>query len=422
MSINVQQESNKKSLRKRIKVIGPGALVVAAFIGPGTVTTCTLSGASYGYTLLWAVLFSIVATIILQEMAARLGIITHEGLGEALRNTFTSPLGRGFSITLVVLAIFVGCCAFETGNITGGAIGVSVITGIDMRIIGPVMGLIAFGFLWSGSYKAIEKLLFFLVVAMSIAFIITAIIIKPDFMAILRGFFVPSIPKGALIFTIGLIGTTVVPYNLFLHASVAHEHFKTEEDLADSRLDTILSIGLGGIITAGIMITAAAAFHASGISVKNAGQMAEQLEPLLGAWAKWFFAIGLFAAGFSSAITAPLAAAYATSGSLNWRKGMKETRFRAVWLIVLAIGIILSGLGSASPLSIIVIAQATNGILLPIIAVYLLWIMNNKKILGNHTNSVLTNFLGGIVVLVTIVLGYRGLVNAFNNLLKVIGL
>lgn len=421
MSSNIQQAPEKKSFFEKIKTIGPGALVVAAFIGPGTVTTCTLSGASYGYTLLWAVLFSIVATMILQEMAARLGIITRLGLGEALRNTFTSPLGRGFSVTLVILAIFIGCCAYETGNITGGAVGINAITGIDMRIIGPLMGIISFSFLWSGSYKAIEKLLITLVITMSVVFIVTAIIIKPDFAAILRGFFVPTIPKGALTFTIGLIGTTVVPYNLFLHASAVQERFKTKEELADSRLDTILSIGLGGIITAAIIITAAAAFHASGIEVKNAGQMATQLEPLLGAWAKWFFAIGLFAAGFSSAITAPLAAAYATSGALNWEKNLKGNKFRAIWMIVLAIGIILSGLGSASPLSVIVIAQATNGILLPIVALYLLWIMNNKNILGQYTNSALINILGGIVALVTVVLGYRGLVNAFNNLLKILG-
>lgn len=413
--------NNNESLIQRLKNIGPGAIVVAAFIGPGTVTTCTLSGASYGYTLLWAMLFSIIATIVLQEMSARVGIVTRQGLGAAIRNTFENPLAKGLSIVLIILAIFVGNCAYEAGNILGGSVGINAITGINYQMIGPILGILAFIFLWTGSYKLLEKILIVLVIIMSITFILTAIIIKPDWGAILSGFFVPHIPEGALKFTIGLIGTTVVPYNLFLHASTVQERFNKPEDLSNSRLDTVVSIVLGGLISSAIIITAAAAFHGSSANIKNAGDMAVQLEPLLGTWAKWFFAFGLFAAGFTSTITAPLAAAYAISGAMNWDSNMKDARFRSVWIFILILGIVITGMGSKSPLSVIVIAQATNGILLPIIACYLLWVMNNKKLLGQYTNSTLSNILGIVVVLVTIVLGVRGINAALSNLTKLLG-
>ncbi len=412
---------NNESLIQRLKNIGPGAIVVAAFIGPGTVTTCTLSGASYGYTLLWAMLFSIVATIVLQEMSARVGIVTRQGLGAAIRNTFQNPLAKGFSVVLIILAIFVGNCAYEAGNILGGSVGINAITGINFQLIGPILGILAFIFLWTGSYKLLEKILIVLVIIMSVTFILTAIIIKPDFGAILSGIFAPRIPEGALKFTIGLIGTTVVPYNLFLHASTVQERFNKPEDLPNSRLDTVVSIVLGGIISSAIIITAAAAFHGSSANITNAGDMAVQLEPLLGTWAKWFFAFGLFAAGFTSTITAPLAAAYAISGAMEWESNMKATKFRAVWIFILIVGIVITGMGAKSPLSVIVIAQATNGILLPIIACYLLWVMNNKRLLGQYTNSTLSNIFGAVVVLVTIVLGIRGINAALSNLSKLFG-
>ncbi len=418
--MSTEVEVKKGGFAEKLKNIGPGALVAAAFIGPGTVTTCTISGASFGYALLWAMLFSIIATMVLQEMSARLGIVTREGLGEAIRNQFENPTLKWIGIALVISAIGIGCAAYETGNILGGAMGLATLSGIKGTVWGPLMGIVAFGFLWKGSYKAIEKVLISLVIIMSITFILTAIIIKPDFGAIMKGFFVPSIPEGGLVLAISLIGTTVVPYNLFLHASAVQEKWSDAAELSNSRLDTVLSIGLGGLISAAIIITAAAAFHGTGVKPANAGEMAVQLEPLLGSWAKWFFAIGLFSAGFSSSITAPLAAAYATAGALGWKRNMQATNFKSIWIIVLLVGIIGSALGK-SPVPVIIFAQAANGILLPIVAIFLILVMNNRNRLKEYANSGLQNLLGGIVVLVALMLGIRGLYYAFVKLMDMIG-
>ncbi|NLY43321.1 MAG: Nramp family divalent metal transporter [Clostridiaceae bacterium] len=397
---------------ERLKEIGPGALVAAAFIGPGTVTTCTVSGASFGYTLLWAMLFSTVATIIFQEMSARLGVVTQRGLGENLRDQFKNPAAKILAIVLVISAIFIGNSAYETGNIMGGALGLnSVIPAISVQIWGPILGIIAFILLWSGSYKKVEKLLVALVIVMSVTFLTTAIVIKPDLLGILKGLFVPVVPntERAWLSVVGLIGTTVVPYNLFLHASAVKEKWNNPEQVKTARTDTIISIALGGLISMAIIITASAAFYGSGTEIKNAGQMAVQLEPLMGTWAKWFFAIGLFAAGFSSAITAPLAAAFATSGILGWKIDLKDNRFKGVWIIIIAIGIILSALGQSSPVQVILFAQAANAIILPIIAIYLMFVLNNKEKMGKYANNTVTNIMAVLVILVTIVISYRSL-------------
>ena len=409
-------------LTNRLKSIGPAALVTAAFIGPGTVTTCSIAGAKYGYALLWGLLFSVIATIVLQEMAARLGIVTRKGLGEALREQFKNPITKFITGFLVLSAIGIGNAAYETGNILGGALGLETITGISVitfgptfsiNIWGPIIGIVAFALMSIGSYKSIEKLLITLVILMSFAFISTAIVIAPNFGEIFSGIFIPSLPDGSILTMVALVGTTVVPYNLFLHASAVQEKWKDESGLKESRIDVFLSIAIGGLISMSIVITSATAFLGTGTEIKSASDMAFQLQPLLGDWAKIFIAFGLFAAGVSSAVTAPLAAAYATSGILGWKTDFKDKRFKAVWMFILLIGIVFSAFGF-KPIQAIVFAQVTNGILLPIIAVYLLWIMNSKKILGDFRNKVVSNVLGVMVVLVAISLGVKSLLSVLG--------
>lgn len=402
--------------KPRFLISGPGALVAAAFIGPGTLTTCSLAGARFGYALLWGLLFSIIATIILQEMTARLGILTNQGLGEALRKHFSRGLPRLMTWVLVVSAIVMGNAAFQTGNIMGAALGLESATGSDsdyFRIWVIITASLAFTFLFIGSYKMIERILTGLVILMSFTFIITAVIIAPDLPAILKGLTIPSIPKGSVITLVGLIGTTVVPYNLFLHAAAVRERWTQPEMLPEARKDLAVSVILGGIISMSIVITSSVAFAGSGSSISGVADLGVQLEPLLGRWARYFMGTGLFAAGISSAITAPLAAAYATQGTLGWERNLRSKRFRMVWIFIVLTGTLFALLGFR-PLEAIVFAQAANGILLPVIAIYLLFIMNSKKVMGEHVNGWLSNIAGTLVVVITIGLGIRSILSAFG--------
>ncbi|RZH69610.1 Nramp family divalent metal transporter [Natrinema altunense] len=390
----------------RLKAIGPGALVAAAFIGPGTVTTASVIGAEYAYLLVWTIAFSILATIVLQEMSARLGLITQEGLGEAFRDEFDNPIPQTITVALVVSAIGIGTAAFQTGNIVGGAAGLSTITGISENVWGPVIGLVAAGLLWTGNYKLIERVFVGLVGIMGTAFLLNALMVRPD-LGSLTGGLVPTVPEGSAYLIAGLVGTTVVGYNLFLHASTVQERWDGPEDLAECRADTIGMIVVGGIITTAIVVTAAAVFPA-GTEIDNVGEMADQLEPVFGGYALTFFAIGLFAAGFTSAMSAPLAGAYATAGALGWERDLTSTRFRAIWMTILGVGIVFSAL-DYNPVQVIVFAQVANGLLLPILAVFLIYAMNNRDLLGEYTNTTLQNVLGGIVTLVVVGIGLRTL-------------
>ena len=393
---------------QRLKAIGPGAMVAAAFIGPGTVTTASVTGAEFGYALLWTIAFSIVATMILQEMSARLGLVSGEGLGEALRERFDSQVVEYLAIFLVVSAIGIGTAAYEAGNILGGAAGLATITGVDAQIWGVIMGLVAGVLLFTGQYKLIERALVGLVVIMAFSFVVSAILIGPDIGDIALGF-VPGIPEGSAYLITGLIGTTIVGYNLFLHASNVQERWGGPEDLEESRTDTILSIAVGGLITMTVLITAAAAFPV-GTEISDVGKMAKQLEPLAGTYAKLFFSIGLFAAGFTSATTAPLAGAWATTGALGWDSDLKSPKFRAIWGVILVVGILSVFLGG-SPVQIIVFAQVVNGVLLPIVAIFLLYAMNETDLLGEYTNGPVANTLGAIVTIIVVWLGIRTLLS-----------
>ncbi|WP_146417834.1 Nramp family divalent metal transporter [Haloarcula hispanica] len=396
------------SITKRLKAVGPGAMVAAAFIGPGTVTTASVTGAEFGYALLWTMVFSIGATIVLQEMSARLGLVSGEGLGEALRERFDNQIVEYVSIFLVVGAIGIGTAAYEAGNILGGAAGLATITGIDSTVWGVVMGLVAGLLLYTGRYKLIEKALIGLVAVMAFSFVASAILIGPDPGSIAMGF-IPGIPSGSLYLITGLIGTTIVGYNLFLHASNVQERWSGPEDIGHSRIDTVLSIIAGGVITITIMVTAAAAFE-PGTQISDIGRMAEQLRPIAGPYAELFFSIGIFAAGFTSATTAPLAGAWATTGALGWDSDMQSTQFRAVWGTILGVGV-LSVLLGGSPVQIIVFAQVVNGILLPIVAIFLIYAMNQRDLLGEYTNGSIANALGAIVTLIVVWLGVRTLLS-----------
>ena len=330
---------------KFLKNIGPGPLVAAAFIGPGTVTICTLAGVNFGYALLWAMVLSIVATIVLQEMAARLGIISQKGLSEIIRNEIRNPFLKSLSIILILSAIVIGNAAYEAGNISGGVLGLEaifsvkklVIANMTINYLSVLIGFIAFVLLYIGNYKVLERAMVALVILMSLAFLITAVLTKPDLSAVFQGMLIPRFPDGSLLMIIGLIGTTVVPYNLFLHVSLVKEKWKDSKDLHFARKDTVVAVVLGGTVSMAIIVSASAINTAQ---INNAADLARGLEPLFGAFAKYFLAIGLFAAGITSAITAPLAAAYAARGCFGWKNDMRSAKFRAVWMLILFLGVL----------------------------------------------------------------------------------
>jgi len=397
----------------RVRQIGPGALVTAAFIGPGTVTACTLAGSMHGYALLWALLFATLATIALQEMSARLGLITHKGLGANLADLFANSALRWPMIALVGVALYAGNSAYEAGNLSGAALGIEAIAGegtFTLAIVG-IAGL-AGVLLLTGSYALIERALLALVAIMTLAFAATFAITQPDLGALFAGLFTPSIPDGSLLTVIALIGTTIVPYNLFLHASAVARKGGSAQDLGAVRADTSISIGLGGLIAILIASTAAASLFASGLAVENAGDMARQFEPLFGPYSRYLLGVGLLAAGLTSAITAPMATGFAMAEILRLESDAKSLAFRGIALSVLVIGAGLS-LAGIKPVEVILAAQFANGLMLPILAGFLLYAMNQRDLLGQYVNGWFANSAGIAVALIAAGLGVRLVLRTF---------
>ncbi len=390
--------------------VGPGVVVTAAFIGPGTVTTATLAGAQYGVLLLWALVFATVATIVLQEMSARLGLASGAGLGWVLRTVGRYPW-IGFCLAgLAAVAVIGGAAAYEAGNLTGAALGLEAITGISLRTWVSFGTLLAGLLLWTGQYRLVERLLAGCVAVMGVVFLATALLVAPNLGKILAGAVVPRLPTNSELTALALIGTTIVPYNLFLHAAVVRERWSDIKDLAAVRRDLVLAIGLGGIVSCAVVVTASAALD--GTVVRSASDMAAQLEPLLGAWAGRAFALGYAAAGISSAITAPLAAAYVLLDTMGLGRSMRTPAARVVWIACILVGSVTALLGTR-PVLLIFVAQIVNGLILPIIALVLLIAMNDRDRLGDHVNSWRGNLVGAVVVLLCSVLGVRSIIVAF---------
>jgi NRAMP (natural resistance-associated macrophage protein)-like metal ion transporter len=390
------------------KYIGPGPIIAAAFIGPGTVTVCTLAGVNFGFDLLWAMGLSIIATIVLQEMAARIGLVTQKGLASVISETLQKGILRYFSIFLVMTAIVLGNAAYEAGNISGGALGAELFVQAPILSLGQlqintlnlIIGLLALILLLTGSYKTITNYLTGLVILMSIAFLGTAIWSKPDFLELISGF-QPTVNAENIFTIVALIGTTVVPYNLFLHSSLVSQKWNSIEDLKYIRVDTLIAVVLGGLVSMAIIITAKAG---SATEVNSAVDLAIGLEPLMGKMAKYFMAFGLFAAGITSAITAPLAGSLVVAGSFGLSTDLKSLPMRISIVGILGLGLVFSSLG-IKPIQLILFAQLANGVLLPLLSGYILWLVNKKSVMGTYTNRVWMNVLAFAIWLITLLLG-----------------
>lgn len=397
------------ALGKRLLVVLIWSAISAAFIGPGTVTTAAKAGASHGLSLLWALVFSTLACLTLQEASARVTIATGQPLGGIVRTLFQKvPV-----VPLVVLAaVVLGCAAYEMGNILGAVAGASMQVGLSPLWLTLGCGLAAGIVLWLGSARAVAKFLGLVVAIMGVAFLISAVRLRPPFADLLTGALVPRFAPEAGLLILGLVGTTVVPYNLFLGSGLARG-----QTLSEARLGLAVAIPLGGLISMGIVVV--------GTSIEGAftfETLASALADRLGDGAAVLLAVGLLAAGLSSAITAPLAAALAVQGFTTDRDGISHHkndswRYRAVWGGVLMFGLGF-GLAGVQPVPAIVLAQAFNGVLLPLVAVVLWIVVNDRRLMGStFLVGRLHNIWLGFCVLVTFGLGTAGFLRAASRVL-----
>jgi Mn2+/Fe2+ NRAMP family transporter len=380
------------------------SVISAAFIGPGTVTTCAKAGANYGTALVWALVFSTLACIVLQEAATRVTLATGSDLGQALRERFAGIAGLGVT-ALVLGAIVVGCAAYEAGNVLGAVAGARLQWPAPDGVWIAVVGLPAALLLALAAAETVAKVLGAVVALMGLAFLGAAAGMLPEIAELARGALVPSIPEGSMLLVLGMIGTTVVPYNLFLASGLSRGREPEEV-----RFGLVVAIAAGGLISIGVLLVGTGVAGEFGFEA-----LAAMLSERLGRWAGAGFALGLFAAGFSSALTAPLAAALTARGLFGRADGPdwshRSWRYRAVWGFVLFAGLGFAASG-VQPVPAIVAAQALNGAILPLVAVFLFVVVNDRSRMGSRANGWFANATLFVCVCVSVVLGVSALVRA----------
>ena len=367
--------------------LGPGFLVTAAFIGPGTILTASRAGAEFGLSLLWALLFSLVMTFVLQEMALRLGLVKRLALTTILRDAVTQPVFKGV-LVLVGLAIVVGNSAYEGGNLTGAAAGAALLFGGDLRVWLILLAFVCALLLLWGRYQSFERILVVLVALMAAMFSLSAVVMVLNSEgADIR--LLPSAPSNRSEWIVlALIGATVVPYNLFLHASLVQRKWADgvplDQAMSAARRDLAISLVIGGIVTIAVMVTAAYLYR-GGPAPSQLSDLPAQLAPIAGPFAEMAFALGLLAAGLSSALTAPLAASLTLEGAFYRDSQPSRWLFRSTWASVLLCG---AGFAvySRQPVELILIAQVTNALLLPLLALILIVLAARMSIMGQHAS------------------------------------
>jgi manganese transport protein len=374
------------------------SVIAAAFIGPGTLTTASAAGAGYGYGLLWTFLFALPACFFLHEMAARITIGSGYPLGEALHHKLKNSAWRGVSL-LVGASIVFGCAAYQTGNILGAVSGLELLGDIPSPWAALSLSLVAGILVVKGGFGGISKLLGGLVGLMGLVFIGLALFHPHPKEAVFEGLLIPHIPEGAGWVVMGLIGTTIVPYNLFLGSRIGKS-----QTVGSMRVGLFFSIGVGGLISMAIVMVATGMGNFTDFPA-----LVVHLETALGSAAKPFVGLGLFAAGFTSSITAPLAATF------TWQQVTAAPRPNAwVGALVIGTGLVFSILG-LQPIPIIIMAQGINGLLLPSIVVVIVWLVNDPEIQPKEfRNPAWMNILALVICMISLMIGLMNLLKALR--------
>jgi Mn2+/Fe2+ NRAMP family transporter len=390
---------------KFFKNIGPATLIAAAFIGPGTVSICAIAGIDHAFSLIWVLLISMLMTIFLQELSARLAITYQKDLIGLIKDRFNSQKLLKYTIyTLIFIAIVFGNAAYEAGNLSGINIGLDIldyndffisITGVKINYAIILVSGVALFILHLKSYKYIERTLMVLVGILSLSFVISAFITTTDLQILVNGILSPKIPKDDFLIIAALIGTTVVPYNLFLHASLAKQKWPSKAGLKSMQIDTIVAVSVGVLVSICIIITTANVSN----EITEVKDLGVALEPLFGRFSSILIGIGYMAAGLTSAVTAPLAAAYVINSLFSFNYTIESSAFKRLSYIILFIGCVIAAL-DFDPVEIIRIAQISNAIVLPVMVFIILWL--SQKLKNSEALLSLQNLIGFIVLVISL--------------------
>ncbi|MEP7200041.1 MAG: Nramp family divalent metal transporter [Chloroflexota bacterium] len=386
-------------------ILGPGIISALAGDDAGGVGTYAQAGAAYGYDLLWAMVLVAFALAVVQDMCARMGVVSGKGLSDLIREEF------GVQTTAVaMLALLVANAAVTVSEFVGIAAATELL-GLSRYVSVPLAALLVWYIVVRGNYRRAEK--FFL--ALSLVFLtyfISVFILNPDWLAVARGALIPSFRADTkyLLVVIALIGTTISPYMQFsLQAIIADKGTKLEE-FTLARADTLVGVIFSVAVAFFIIIATAATLHARGIfDIQSADQAALALEPIAGRFAEQLFAVGLLGASLLAASVLPLTSAYAVCEAFGWERGLQQSTedapiFYGLYTGIIVVGAALALIPGVPLFTLLLLAYDVNGILLPLMLFLMLRLANNRRLMGAHVNGRIANIFAYGTAIVLMIL------------------
>lgn len=376
-----------------LSVMGPGIITANVDNDAGGITTYSVAGAHFGYSLIWSFLPIIVALVIIQEMSSRMAVVTGKGLADLIREEF------GVRVTFYAMVVLIFSNLFNTISEFAGIAASAELFGISKYALVPLCAIFVWWLIVKGTYKSVEKI-FLLACVFYLSYVLSGFISKPDWKEVFAVSLKPEIRfhKAYLLMLIGVIGTTIAPWMQFYQQSSVVEKGIKIENYKYSRLDVIIGSFVVNIVAIFIVVVCANTLFKNGIRIETAKDAALALKPLAGKYCFYLFAFGLLNASVFSACILPLSTAYSVCEGMGWEVGVnrrfKEApQFYALYTAIIIIGAAIILFPGVKLIPIMLISQATNGLLLPFVLIFMLLLVNNRRLMGKYTNSKIYNIL-----------------------------
>ncbi len=393
-----------KRLLLFLSIMGPGIITANIDNDASGITTYSVAGARFGYALLWTLIPTTVALVVIQEMVARMGAVTGKGLSDLIRENY--GVRAAF---FMMIALFVANLGTTVADFAGWAASMEIL-GLSKYIIVPLGAAAIWLLVTKGSYRTVERILL-AACLLYFGYVISGFMAHPSWPRVLKGTFVPTVKWNAeyTYITIAIIGTTITPWmQFYLQSSIAEKGVR-KADYKATRLDVILGCSITDIIAFFIIVTCATTLFPAGLRIDKASEAAYALKPLAGQYASLIFAVSLANASLLGAIIVPLATAYYICEAMGWERGVNKTfreapQFMWIYTIIIVASALLILLPGAPLVLLMVLSAVVNGLLLPFVLVYALSLVNNRKLMGEYVNRTCYNYISWGTVAVIIVL------------------
>ena len=404
---------DKRKILIFLSVLGPGIITANVDNDAGGIATYSVAGAHFGYSLLWTLIPITVALVVVQEMVARMGVVTGKTLADLIRENF------GVRATFfLMLSLLIADMGNTVAEFAGWASAMEIF-GVSKYLSVPIGAFAVWLLVVKGTYRFVERI-FLIACTVFLTYVVSAYLVHPPWGQIMRDTIRPSFDFKAsyLMMLIGVVGTTIAPWmQFYLQSAVVEKNIKVE-NYGASRMDVIVGCIMTDVIAFFIIVACAATMYAGGIRITDAKDAAVALAPLAGKYASVLFAIGLANASLFAASILPLATAYYVCEGMGWESGIDKNfktapQFMWLYTAIIAVGALIILIPDAPLIPIMLVSQVVNGVMLPFVLIFMLLLINNKELMGEYINSKLFDVIAWSTVVIMIVLTLTLVVTSF---------